>query len=233
MRLHPNRSAGVRRKKRLGSGDRLVQWRQLSKKPPAWMELKTWTKMPQSLTLREITYTVLVKGFRSKSITVVTTLTDPKLFPKKAFVDLYSRRWNAELYLRDIKISLHMDVLRCKTPEMIHKEPWMHIIAYNLIRTLMWQAAQRHQVCTMALSFKSCLTFIRQWAPLMAMLDPSSRRFFTTQELLGKYLAQQILPLRPNRVEPRARKRRPKNYPRLTQPRKIFKEIPHRNRYRA
>jgi hypothetical protein len=231
IRLHPNRSAGARHKKRLGPGDRLVEWRQSSKKPPAWMERKTWMEMPKFLTLREITYTVPVKGFRSKSITVVTTLTDPKLFPKKAFVDLYRRRWNAELFLRDIKISLHMDVLRCKTPEMIHKELWMHIIAYNLIRTLMWQAAQRHQVCAMSLNFKGCLAYIRQWAPWMATLDPSSRRFLTTQGLLLKYLAQQILPHRPNRVEPRARKRRPKNYPLLTQSRKIFKEIPHRNHY--
>jgi hypothetical protein len=190
-------------------------------------------EMPKSLTLRAITYTVSVKGFRSESVTLATTLTDPKLFPKNALADLYFRRWNAELYLRDIKISLHMDVLRCKTPEMIHKELWMHIIAYNLIRTLIWQAAQRHQVCAMSLGFKGCLASIRQWAPWMATLDPSSRRFLLTQELLLKYLAQQILPHRPNRVEPRARKRRPKNYPLLTQPRKTFKDIPHRNRYHA
>jgi hypothetical protein len=233
IRLHPNRSAGVRCKKRLGPGDRLVEWRQSSKKPPAWMERNAWLEMPQSLTLREITYAVSVKGFRSESVTVVTTLTDPKLFPNKAFVDLYRRRWNAELCLRDIKISLHMDVLRCKTPEMIHKELWMHIIAYNLIRTLMWQAAQCEQVCALSLSFRSCLASIRQWIPWMAALDPASRRFMKTQQLLLKYLAEQILPCRPNRVEPRARKRRPKNYPLLTQPRKIFKEIPHRNHYHA
>lgn len=197
------------------------------------MERNAWLEMPQSLTLREITCAVSQKGFRSKSVTVVTTLTDPKLFPKKAFVDLYRRRWNAELYLRDIKISLHMDVLRCKTPEMIHKELWMHIIAYNMIRTLMWQAAQRHQVYALSLSFRSCLTTIRQWAPWMATLDPASRRLMATQQLLLKYLAEQTLPDRPNRVEPRARKRRPKNYPLLTQPRKIFKEIPHRSHYHA
>ena len=233
VRQHRNRSAGVLCLKQLGRGDRLVQWLQSSKHPPAWMELKTWAAMPKTLNLREITYTVPVKGFRSKEITLATTLTDPKLFPKEAFVDLYLRRWNAELFLRDIKISLHMDVLRCKTPEMIHKELWMHVIAYNLIRTLMGLAARRNDVSVLSLSFKSCLGSIRQWAPWLAALDPTSPRFFTTQELLLRYLAELILPHRPNRVEPRARKRRPKNYPLLTAPRKVFKEIPHRNRYRA
>jgi hypothetical protein len=233
VRLHRNRSTGARCMKRLGSGDRLVEWRQSSKKRPAWIELNAWIEIPKSLTLREVTYTVSVKGFRSESVTLVTTRTDPKRFPKNALVDLYFRRWNAELHLRDIKISLHMDVLRCKTPEMIHKELWMHIIAYNLIRTLMWQAAQRHQVCAASLSFKACLASIRQWAPWIATLNPRSRRFLMTQQLLLKYLAQQILPHGPNRVEPRARKRRPKNYPLLTKPRNIVKDIPHRNRYHA
>jgi hypothetical protein len=233
VRLHRNRSTGARCMKRLGSGDRLVEWRQSSKKRPAWIELNAWIEIPKSLTLREITYTVSVKGFRSESVTLATTLTDPKRFTKNALVDLYFRRWNAELHLRDIKISLHMDVLRCKTPEMIHKELWMHIIAYNLIRTLMWQAAQHHQVCAASLSFKGCLASIRQWAPWIATLNPGSRRFLMTQQLLLKYLAQLILPHRPNRVEPRARKRRPKNYPLLTKPRNIFKDIPHRNRYHA
>ena len=232
VRLHPSRSAGVRCKERLGCGDRLVEWFQSRRIRPAWMELKTWMEMPKTLTLREITYTVSVKGFRSKRIAVVTTLTDSKLFPKQAFVDLYFRRWYAELFLRDIKISLHRDVLRCKTPEMIHKELWMHIIAYNLIRTLMCSAAERYHVRILSMSFRSSLATIRQWAPLMAGLNPRSSRFSKMHQLLLEYLAQQLIPYRPNRVQPRARKRRPKNYPLLTSPRKLYKEIPHRNRYR-
>jgi hypothetical protein len=231
VRVRGCRSAGARCKK-LGHGDRLVAWSQCSKIRPAWMEPKTWTEMPQELTLREITYTVPVKGFRSKRVVLVTTLTDSKLFPSKAFAELYLQRWKAELFLRDIKISLHMDILRCKTPEMIHKELWMHVIAYNLIRTLMWSAAERHDVDVSPLSFRSSLATIRQWAPLMVGLNPSSPRFSKTQDLLLKYLAQQLIPYRPNRVQPRARKRRPKNYPLLTSPRNLYKEIPHRNRYR-
>lgn len=232
VRLHPSRSAGVRCKNRLGRGDRLVEWFQSRRIRPVWMELKTWMEMPKTLILREITYTVSVKGFRSKRIAVVTTLTDSKLFPKQAFVDLYFRRWYAELFLRDIKISLHMDVLRCKTPEMIHKELWMHIIAYNLIRALMCGAAERYHVRILSMSFRSSLATIRQWAPLMAGLNPRSSRFSKMHQLLLEYLAQQLIPCRPNRVQPRARKRRPNNYPLLTSPRKLYKEIPHRNRYR-
>jgi len=231
VRMHANRS-GARCKQKLGRGDRLVEWLQSRRIRPPWMELKTWMDMPGTLTLREITYTVGIRGFRSKKIVLVTTLTDPKLFPRQAFAELYFRRWQAELFLRDIKISLHMDVLRCKTPDMIHKELWMHVIAYNLIRSLMWMAAQRHQICVVSMSFKSSLATIRQWAPGMAALDPTSPHLSTTQDLLLEYLARQPVPHRPNRVEPRARKRRPKNYPLLTAPRKLFKDIPHRNHYR-
>lgn len=231
VRMHPNRS-GARCQQKLGRGDRLVEWLQSRKIRPLWMELKTWMDMPKALILREITYTVGIRGFRSKKIVLVTTLTDPKLFPKQAFAELYFRRWQAELFLRDIKISLHMDVLRCKTPDMIHKELWMHVIAYNLIRSLMWMAAQRYQICVVSMSFKSSLATIRQWAPGMATLDPTSLYLSATQDLLLEYLARQPVPHRPNRVEPRARKRRPKNYPLLTAARRLFKDIPHRNHYR-
>lgn len=232
LRNHQRRRVGVRCQKKLRRGDRLVEWIQTSKSCPAWMALHTWLELPPTLSLREITFPVAVRGFRSRTIVVVTTLTDPKRFPKDAFAELYFQRWQGELFLRDLKISLHLDVLRCKTPEMIHKELWMHLIAYNLIRSLIWMAAQRHHVAVLSISFKSCLASTRQWAPWMAALDPTSRRFSRTHQLLLKYLAQQLVLYRPYRVEPRARKRRPKNFPLLTAPRKLYKEIRHRNQYR-
>jgi len=232
LRVPKYRLIGARGKKQLGRGDRLVEWIQSEKICPAWMELKIWNEMPNKITLREITYSVPVKGFRSKRIVLATTLIDSKLFPKKAFVGLYLQRWKAELFLRDIKISLHMDILRCKTPEMIHKELWMYLIAYNLIRTLMWSAAQHQGVCVLSISFRSSLASIRQWVPWMVVLDSTLRRFSKTQNPFLDYLAQQLVPYRPNRIQPRARKRRLKNYPLLTAPRKRFKEIHHRNHYR-
>jgi hypothetical protein len=233
LRNHQRRSVGVRSIQKLAPGDRLVEWLQSLKDCPAWMPLKSWKRMPGTLSLREITYTVSVRGFRSKKITVVTTLTDAERFPMKAFIDLYRCRWNAELFLRDVKISLHMDVLRCKTPYMIHKELWMHLIAYNLIRSMIWAAGQKHGVSIHSISFKSSLALIRQWAPWMASLDPCGSEAVKMHSDLLHYLVQQRLPYRPNRLEPRARKRRPKNYPLLTAPRRKYKEIIHRNRYSA
>jgi hypothetical protein len=159
-------------------------------------------------------------------------LLDSSAFPKQAFADLYRRRWMAELFLRDIKISLGMDVLRCKTPTMIHKELWMYLIAYNLIRTLIFRAALQHAVLPFRVSFKGTVATVRQWAPLMAALDPTDDRLCRLQQALLTYLAKDLLPDRPNRTEPRARKRRPKAYQLLSGHRHPFKEIPHRGRYR-
>lgn len=156
---------------------------------------------------------------------------DPEAFPREALVDLYRRRWMAELYLRDIKITAHLDVLRCKTPAMIHKELLMHLIAYHLIRGLMLEAARRHQIAVHRISFKGTLATVRTWAPVLAAARLAGQDTERLTDLLLHYIAQDPLPDRPNRVEPRARKRRPKNYQLLNQPRHRFKEILHRNKH--
>ena len=125
-----------------------------------------------------------------------------------------------------------MDVLRCKTPEMVHKELAIYVIAYNLIRATMLEAATRHAVSICRISFKGTVATLRQWAPVMAAASLDKRRRRRLLNALLECLARDTLPIRPNRVEPRAVKRRPKNYQRLTKPRHIFKECPHRNHYR-
>lgn len=229
MRNHQRRTVGKTVLKSLGRGDRLILWHQ-SKPAPLWVEKAVWMAMPPTLTLREITFQVAPRGFRVESVTVVTTLLDADAFPTEAFADLYRRRWQAELFLRDIKTTLGMDILRCKTPDMVHKELTMHLIAYNLVRLTMLEAAADHDRPVQRLSFKGALSTIRQWAPIIAGSSPSARH--TLWSCLLEYVAADALPHRPNRVEPRARKRRPKNYQLLTKPRHEFKEIPHRNRYR-
>ena len=231
MRNHQRRTVGLSKIKRLGKGDRLIQWHQSAVRPQ-WLDMAAWRAMPDRLTLREIHFRVGVPGFRTKAITVVTPLLDPGAFPTEAFVDLYRRRWMAELFLRDIKTTLGMDILRCKTPEMIHKELTMYCIAYNLIRALMLEAASQHDVPLDRVSFKGTVVTVRQWAPVMAAArlgDNKRRRLLAA---LLECIARDRLPHRPNRAEPRAVKRRPKNYQRLTQPRHVFKESPHRNHYR-
>ena len=227
MRNHQRRTVGKTLLRVLGPGDRLILWHKSS--CPVWPSRAVWATVPDTLTIRELDFQVAVKGFRVESITVVTTLLEPTAFPTEAFADLYRRRWRAELFLRDIKITMGMDILRCKTPEMVHKELTMHLIAYNLVRLTMLEAARAHAVPWERISFKGTLATLRPWAPLFLAAGPRTRRALWTR-LLG-YLAADQLPDRPNRVEPRARKRRPKNYQLLNKPRHLFQEIPHRNKY--
>lgn len=231
MRNHQRRTVGLTVVKRLGKADRLIQWHKTPR--PKWQTAQEWLAMPDRLTVREITFSVPVPGFRTKGMTLVTTLLDPQAFPKKAFMELYRRRWIAELFLRDIKTTMGMDVLRCKSPDMIHKELAVCVIAYNLVRALMLQAAASHQLLVHRISFKGALDTVRQWAPVMAMPNLSCKDRARLTERLLDCLARDPLPNRPNRAEPRARKRRPKNYQLLTQPRHVFKETPHRNKYKA
>jgi len=231
MRNNKRRTVGLTLIKRLGKGDRLIEWHK-SKVYPHWPSKKQWDALPERMIVREITYTITEPGFRSKRIIVVSTLTDPKAFPTHAFPELYLRRWRAELYLRDIKVTMGMDILKCKSPEMVEKELWMRIIAYNLVRVLMLQAARAHGVVSERISFKGTISTLQQWAPVLAQSFFDKQRHRGLYEMMLYYLAKDLVPHRPNRREPRARKRRPKQYPSLTKPRNIYQEIPHRKKYR-
>jgi len=228
MRLHQRRSVGVRLLKQLGPGDFLVAWIK-TKVRPQWLPAQQWDAMPDTLLVRHITYSIDVPGFRTQRVTIATTLTDARLFPAQAFAELFRRRWNVELYFRDIKIALRMDVLRCLTPQMVRKELAMHVIAYNLIRATMLQAAQAANKDVDRMSFKGTCQTLREWAALLA-LAPNRQRSALHAALLHA-IARAPVPARPNRTEPRARKRRPKNYQLLNEPRHQFREIPHRNKY--
>ena len=228
MRLHQRRSKGVKKRKRLGKGDWLVQWMKTAIRPK-WMTPEQWRPLPQTLLVRHVKVNVRIKGFRTKTIIVATTLCDAKAYPPQALADLYRQRWMAELFLRDIKITMRMDVLRCKTPALIQKEFAMHLIAYNLVRALMLQAATRYGKNGFELSLAGALATIRQWAPSIAAC-PNNQRQAIFHDFL-RCIADDGVPKRPNRLEPRARKRRPKNYQLLNNPRSEFHEIQHRNRY--
>lgn len=228
MRLHQRRTVGVRLVKRLGAGDTLVQWMK-TKVCPAWLTPEQWAALPSTLAVRHIAFTVDIPGIRSQHITVATTLTDARHYPASAFAELYRRRWCVELYFRDIKIALGMDVLRCRTPEMVEKELAMHLIAYNLIRATMLQAAHAANKDIQRISFKGTCQALRAWMALFALTPKSRLRRFRTALLHA--IARAPVPARPNRTEPRAKKRRPKNYQLLNKPRHLFTEIPHRNRY--
>ena len=107
-------------------------------------------------------------GFRTRSVVVVTTLLDPEQASREELASLYRARWNNELDLRSIKVTLQMDMLRCKTPELVRKEIWAHVLAYNLIRTVMAQAAAGEGVAPRSISFKATLQVLEAFRPLIA-----------------------------------------------------------------
>ena len=143
---------------------------------------------------------------------------------------LYAERWRVELWFRDIKTSMGMEVLRCKSPKMVHKELEMFFIAYNLIRCLMAQAALRYDLGMGWLSFKGTVDSLRQFATAIAQARSRKKQKLLLDKLL-EVIARDLLPERSGRYEPRAVKRRPKPFPLLNRPRDSFREVPHRNRY--
>jgi hypothetical protein len=161
-RLHQRRKCDMRRGRKLGRNDHVVVW----KKPqrPAWMDEATYAQMPDQLELREVRVHVTVKGFRTDVVEVVTTLLDAQTYTARALAELYRMRWHAELDLRSLKTTLGMDVLRCKSPEMVRKEVWAHMLAYNLIRTLMAETAEAHGCTPRHLSFKGTLQMMSAFA---------------------------------------------------------------------
>jgi hypothetical protein len=176
-----------------------------------------WRELPEKLVMRIVEFDVHVKGFRTRHITLCTTLLDAKAHPDQALIEVYMRRWKVELLLRDIKVTLGLDVLRCQSPAMVEKEIWMQAVAHNLVRALMLEASMTHGVELERLSFKGTVDMMRAWAGWMHHDKPRINKGLISQLLLA--IASEQVPLRPHRSEPRVQKRRPKDYPYLTRPR--------------
>ena len=154
-------------------------------------------------------------------------------YPAIEITELYLQRWDVELFFRDIKTTMGMDVLRCKTPEMVRKEILMHFIAYNCIRLLMMESIKRKGLTECRVSFKGSVQAIRQWEPLLNQITISRDRQLKLMASLYDSIADYVVTERPGRREPRCVKRRPKPYQLLTKPRDQMIEIQHRGRYRA
>jgi len=217
--------------RRLGKNDQIVEWNK-SGVCPKWLALKTWLGLPESIAVREVKVNVQNPGFRTQTIFVATTLLDPREYTAPDLAGLYLRRWNIELFFRDIKTTMGMDVLRCLTPNMVENELWMYVIAYNLVRAVMTEAALESGLPCDRISFKGTLSTLRQWAPPMAIPGLAREDLTALYSLMLTYIPRDKLPHRPGRNEPRARKRRPKAYQLLNKPRAKFREIMHRNRYK-
>ncbi len=218
FRLHQRRHVDFRVGRRLGPGDRIVTW--LKPDRPDWMDEATYRQMPDQLVVRLLRIRVpraMRRYCRARQIDVATTLLDSRAFPKQAIADLYRQRWHAELDLRSIKSVMQMDVLRGKSPEIVQKELWAHILAYNLIRKVMAQAGQTHDVPPREISFKGTVQTLLAFAPLLQRAS-LTRLPDEIAVLLGA-IATHRVGNRPGRIEPRRKKRRPKPYPLLRKPR--------------
>jgi len=217
--------------RRNSKNDRIVEWKRSGARPK-WLAPKTWRDLPESIAVREVEVHVQFPGFRSQVILVATTLLDHRVFPASDISDLYLKRWRVELFFRDLKTTMGMDILRCQAPPMVGNELWMHVIAYNLVRAVMSEAALAHAVPHDRISFKGTVSTLRQWAPALATRGPLRKQRLALYSWMLACIAKDTLPFRPGRNEPRARKRRPKAYQLLNKPRAQFREIMHRNRYK-
>jgi hypothetical protein len=211
MRQHQSRHTDFRRGTRLGKRDHVVQWDRPAR--PAWMDEATYAGMPASLTMREV---------RAGGWTLVTSLADAKSVSKKELVELYHSRWNVELDFRSIKAVMQMDQLRCKTAHMVRKEVAVHLLAYNLIRSVTAHAADLARVLPRRMSFKGALQTLTNF--FHQLRECPQRQLPGLHAKLLQAIARLRLPWRPNRCEPRAVKRRPKPHRLLTKPRHVERE---------
>jgi hypothetical protein len=206
LRLHQCRPSGHGR----------TFWRR-PQRLAGWTE-ELWGTLPEQIEVRLVTFQVANAGFRTRTVTLATTLLDETDYPDEALIALYRRRWEVENDFRDLKATLGLDVLRTRTPKMIEREVLMQAIAYNLVCAILQDSARTHGVPLDRLSFKGTLAALRHWAPLL--MKASARRQRIIYESILLALASDLVPLRPDRSEPRAVKRRPKVYQLLTKPRR-------------
>ena len=215
FRMHQRRKLDFRRGRCLGITDHIVIWQKPDR--PEWMDEATYAQMPDEMHVRELRFRVEQPGYRVDEIVLVTTLLDAVVYSKEDLADLFLKRWNIELDLRSIKIVMQMDVLRCKTPDLVDKEIWVHMLAYNIIRELMVTAAAKNGAEPREMSFKGTLQALTAFRDAMRKADPKLQA--QLWEAMFVAIAYDRVGDRPGRTEPRAKKRRPKQYDLLNGPR--------------
>jgi hypothetical protein len=174
---------------------------------PKWMSAEAYRALPASITVRELRYQITAPGFRTREVTLVTTLRDAAIYPADALAELYMMRWRVEENLKALKQTMKMDVLKCMTVDGVLKELTMYALAYNLVRLSMCEAAERQEVAVDRVSFVDALRWLRGAEA-------------------GEEMPELVVnPHRPGRYEPRVRKRRPKQYPVMKKPRAELRKL--------
>jgi hypothetical protein len=215
-RQHAGRAAVWFRGRGHRTDNRRVWWQKPQR--PEWMSAADYEQIPQWLCLRAVRVEVRQRGFRTRRLVLITTLTNAETVSGADLADLYRRRWQAELFLRSIKQSLQMDIVRGKSPEMVRKEIWAHLLVYNLVRVVMTQAARSEAVRPDEISFTGTLQSINAFLPEMRAVQTAEQAQVLWEVLLWAVGAHRV-GNRPDRYEPRAVKRRAKNFPKLRVPR--------------
>jgi len=217
-RWHQLRKADFQKGRRLGKGDHVVSWPKPER--PEWMDQETYDRLPRQLEVREVHVTVDVPGFRTDSLIVVTSLLEAKDYSRDDLANLYRRRWVVELHIRDIKTAMKLEVLRCKTPAMVRQELWTGLLVYNLIRQSMLQSAHEADRHPDELSFTATMQMLANtWLTAAVVVDGTCNAAEPLVRLRVIHGGSHRVGNRPDRVEPRAVKRRPKSHPLLTTPR--------------
>ena len=218
--------------KRLGTQDVLFLWRKPAQPSPL-LSKKEWAALPQEITVRILRLRIEKPGFRTRELTVVTTLLDAALYPAQEILEAYFKRWRLEMCLDDLKTTLHMEMLKCKTPKMVHKELLMFLTAHNFLRWIMAEAARTEEADLERISFKGTLDAFRQWTGCLVQIrgpGKKAKRNRAWRKLLATLVAD-LVPLRAGRREPRAIKRKSK-YKHLNKPRRKYVERWSRNKRR-
>lgn len=220
-RKHQRRHSDFRRGQRLGKYDHLIIWTRPAR--PEWMDEATYRKIPETLELREIRYSVIEPGRRTRSLDIITTLTDAEEYTREEIAQLYGFRWNVELDIRSIKSNLNLAHVRCKSPEMVRREFWATLLGYNLIRTTAACAALLHGKKPRQIGFTAtCQYVLASWMSLSCGLMPAAQLVLHCQTML-RHIAACEVANRPGRLEPRVLKRRKHGYKLMQKPRETLR----------
>ena len=220
-RMHQKRHVDFRRGRRLGKYDHLIVWTKPQR--PKWMDQAMYDTIPETIELRELRYNIVQPGFRTSSITIATTLIDVEQFSKEDIAELYGFRWNSELDIRSAKQSLNLAHVRCKSPEMVRKELWTTILAYNLIRTTAAAAAVLHNKQPRQISFAATCQYVLSSWMLRSCTFETPDQIEAACRLMLAQIAECIVANRPGRFEPRVIKRRRHRYKLMQEPRAVLK----------
>ena len=221
FRKHQGRKQELRRGKIVGSHDKQVVWHK-PKTCPKGLTKEEFATLPLTLRVREVHYYIAIPGFRTQQVFLITTLLDTKAYSTLQLVKLYEFRWDVELDLKHLKTTLEMDILRSKTPAMVRKEIYVYLLAYNLLRTLMWEAGTTYGTSPLRLSLQGTRQHLDNFIP--QLLATSGNKRHKIYRTLLAMIVHKLVPERPGRSEPRVRKRRPKAYPPMQQPRCVLRQ---------